>query len=65
MEDAVNVVLATVMPEGQPQMSEGWIDVDGIHVLLNSTLERQKGKNIQKNPNVNVLEIDPDNVARL
>ena len=60
----IHGVLTTMMPDGQPQMSVVWVDFDGTHVLLNSTLERQKGKNIQKNPKVNVLVIDPDNVAR-
>ena len=60
----IHGVLTTMMPGGQPQMSIVWVDFDGTHVLLNSTLERQKGKNIQDNPKVNVLVIDPNNVAR-
>jgi len=60
----IHGVLTTMMPDGQPQMSVVWVDFDGTHVLLNSTLERQKGKNMQKNPKVNMLVIDPDNVAR-
>ena len=60
----VHGVLTTMMPDGQPQMSVVWVAFDGTHVLLNSTLERQKGKNMQKNPKVNVLVIDPDDVAR-
>ena len=60
----IHGVLTTMMPDGQPQMSVVWVDFDGKHVLLNSTLERQKGKNMQSNPKVNVLVIDPNNVAR-
>ena len=60
----VHGVLTTIMPDGQPQMSIVWVDFDGIHVLVNSTLERQKGKNMQTNPKVNVLVIDPNDVAR-
>jgi PPOX class probable F420-dependent enzyme len=60
----VHGVLTTMMPDGQPQMSIVWVDFDGKHVLLNSTLERQKGKNIQRNPKVNVLVIDPNNATR-
>jgi PPOX class probable F420-dependent enzyme len=60
----IHGVLTTVMPDGQPQMSIVWVDFDGEHVLINSTLERQKGKNMQANPKVNVLVIDPINVAR-
>ena len=60
----IHGVLTTMMPDGQPQMSVVWVDFDGTHVLINSTLERQKGKNIRHNPKVNVLVIDPNNVAR-
>ena len=60
----VDGVLTTLMPDGQPQMSIVWADYDGEHVLINTTLERQKGKNMQVNPLVNVLMIDPQNVAR-
>ena len=62
--DPVHGVLTTMMPDGQPQMSVVWVDFDEMHVLLNSTLERQKGKNMQKNPKVTVLVIDPDDGAR-
>jgi PPOX class probable F420-dependent enzyme len=60
----VDGVLTTVMPDGQPQMSIVWGDYDGEHVLINTTSERQKGKNMQVNPLVNVLMIDPQNGAR-
>ena len=60
----IHGVLSTVMPDGQPQMSVVWVDFKGEHVLINSTLERQKGKNMQANPKVNVLVIDPNNGAR-
>jgi PPOX class probable F420-dependent enzyme len=62
--DPVNGILTTVMPDGQPQMSIVWADYDGQHVLINTTLERQKGKNMRANPMVNVLLIDPNNGAR-
>ena len=52
------------MPEGQPQMSIVWVDFDGENVLLNTTMERQKGKNMHDNPQVNVLLIDPNNGSR-
>lgn len=60
----IHGVLITMMPDGQPQMSVVWVDFDGKHVLINSTLEHQKGKNMQAIPKVNVLVIDPNNGAR-
>jgi PPOX class probable F420-dependent enzyme len=62
--EPVNGVLTTMMSDGQPQMSIVWADYDGEHVLINTTLERQKGKNMKANPKVNVLVIDPQNGAR-
>lgn len=60
----VNGVLTTMMADGQPQMSVVWVDYDGRYVLINTTLQRQKGKNMLANPKVNVLVIDPQNGAR-
>jgi PPOX class probable F420-dependent enzyme len=60
----VHGVLTTMMPDGQPQMSIVWVDFDGKRILINTTLERQKGKNMQTNPMVNVLVIDPKDGAR-
>jgi PPOX class probable F420-dependent enzyme len=60
----VHGVLTTMMPDGQPQMSIVWVDFDGERILINTTLERQKGKNMRTNPMVNVLVIDPKDGAR-
>jgi PPOX class probable F420-dependent enzyme len=60
----IDGVLTTLMPDGQPQMSIVWVDYDGQYVLINTTLERQKGRNMVANPKVNVLVIDPQNDAR-
>ena len=60
----VHGVLTTMLPDGQPHMSVVWVDYDDEHVLLSSTLERQKGKNILLKPMVNIIVIDPKNVSR-
>jgi len=62
--DPIAGVLTSLMPDGQPQMSIVWVDYDGQYVLINTTLERQKGKNMVANPMVNVLIIDPKNDSR-
>ena len=62
--EPIDGLLTTIMPDGQPQMSIVWADYDGQWVLINTTLERQKGKNMLANPMVNVLMIDPKNGAR-
>ena len=60
----INGALTTMMPDGQPQMSIVWADYDGENVLINTSLERQKSQNMQHNPKVNLLLIDPQNGAR-
>jgi PPOX class probable F420-dependent enzyme len=53
-----------MMPDGQPQCSVVWVDYDGAHILINTTLERQKGRNMRGNPNVALLVVDPRNASR-
>lgn len=60
----VHGVLTTVMPDGAPQCSLVWVDTDGEHVLINTTLERQKGRNMRANPKVTLLVIDPNDSGR-
>lgn len=57
-------VLTTLMPDGQPQMSIVWVDYDNRYILINTTLERQKAKNMAADSRVNVLIIDPMNGSR-
>jgi PPOX class probable F420-dependent enzyme len=64
LQRPVHAVLTTMMPDGTPQSSLIWVDYDGSHVLINTTLERQKGKNMQRNPKVALLIVDPKNTSR-
>jgi len=57
-------VLTTMMPDGQPQSSLVWCDYDGEYVCVNTTCERQKGKNMLANPKVSLLVVDPQNTSR-
>ena len=60
----VHGVLTTMMPDGTPQSSIVWVDYDGEHVLINTTLERRKGRNMRANPKVTRLVIDPEDSSR-
>jgi PPOX class probable F420-dependent enzyme len=60
----VHGVLTTMMPNGIPQASIVWVDYDGECVLINTTRERQKGRNMQANPKVAILVIDPRDSGR-
>src|SRR5262249_7664821 len=56
--------LATLMPDGSPQVTPVWIDFDGEHLLVNTAEGRQKDKNLQREPRVSLMLIDPDNPYR-
>jgi PPOX class probable F420-dependent enzyme len=60
----VHGVLTTMMPDGAPQSSIVWVDYDGDYLLINTTLERQKGRNMAANPKVALLVIDPQDTSR-
>lgn len=64
LKTPVHGVLTTMMRDGTPQSSIVWIDYDGEYVLINTTLERQKGRNMQANPKVALLVIDPNDGSR-
>src|SRR3954453_20162015 len=57
-------VLSTMLSGGQPKSSLVWVDYDGKEVLINTTLERQKSKNMLANAKVTVLVVDPANTGR-
>jgi PPOX class probable F420-dependent enzyme len=57
-------VFTTIGADGQPQSSLVWVDEDGECALVNTTLERQKGRNLLRCPKVSLLVVDPENTAR-
>ncbi len=56
--------LATLMPDGQPQVTPVWCDYDGEHVLINSARGRVKDRNMERDPRVSLAIMDPDNPYR-
>ena len=56
--------LATINPDGSPQVTPVWIDFDGEHILVNSAKGRRKDKNMRAHPRVAVSIQDPDNPYR-
>jgi PPOX class probable F420-dependent enzyme len=47
--------VVTLMPDGQPQAQLTWIDHDGEHVLVNTEPQRQRARNLRRDPRVTVL----------
>jgi PPOX class probable F420-dependent enzyme len=56
--------LATVMPDGSPQVTPVWFDYDGECLRINSAKGRIKDKNMRRNKRVAVSIQDPDNAYR-
>lgn len=56
--------LATVMPDGRPQVTPVWFDYDGSHIRVNSAKGRVKDKNMRRNKKVALSIQDPDNAYR-
>jgi PPOX class probable F420-dependent enzyme len=56
--------LATLMPNGDPQVTPVWVDYDGERVVINTAEGRQKDKNLQRDGRVSLSITDPDNPYR-
>jgi len=56
--------LATLMPDGSPQVSPVWCDFDGTHILVNSAKGRVKDKNMRRDKRVALSIMDPENAYR-
>ncbi len=56
--------LATIMPDGSPQVTPVWVDFDEKHILINTAAGRVKDRNMTARPQVAVEIMDPDNPYR-
>ena len=57
-------VLGTVGASGRPQLSGTWFLADGDTVKISLNTTRQKVKNLQADPKVSLLILDPENPYR-
>jgi PPOX class probable F420-dependent enzyme len=53
--------VVTIMPNGQPQALLTWVDTDGEHILVNTEPQRQRAKNVARDPRITVLIHSKDN----
>ena len=56
--------LATLMPDGSPQLTQTWVDTDGEFVIINTVDGHQKVRNIRRDPRVAVTVADPADPSR-
>src|SRR5690606_24013254 len=64
LENPTFAHLTTLMPDGSPQVSPVWCDFDGTHVVINSAKDRQKDRNMRRDPRVALALSDPQNPYR-
>ncbi|MFE3825726.1 PPOX class F420-dependent oxidoreductase [Streptomyces sp. NPDC059092] len=55
LDTPVFVNIATIQPDGSPQVSPVWVKRDGDDVLISTTVDRQKEKNLRRDPRVTVV----------
>src|SRR4051812_35258974 len=56
--------IATLMPDGTPQVTPVWIDVDGNTIVFNTAQGRQKAGNLDRDPRVALSVYDQNNPYR-
>ena len=64
VESPIVAVLSTLLPSGRPQTQPVWFDFDGHDLLVNTTRERQKGRNLERDPRATLLIVDPADANR-
>jgi PPOX class probable F420-dependent enzyme len=47
--------VVTLMPDGQPQALLTWVDTDGENLLVNTEPQRQRSRNLRRDPRITVL----------
>jgi PPOX class probable F420-dependent enzyme len=47
--------VVTLMPDGQAQALLTWVDSDGEYLLVNTEPQRQRARNLRRDPRITVL----------
>jgi PPOX class probable F420-dependent enzyme len=56
--------VATLMPDGSPQLTQTWVTTDGENIVINIVDGMQKARNLARDPRVAVNIVDPDQTDR-
>ncbi|MEV6612606.1 PPOX class F420-dependent oxidoreductase [Streptomyces sp. NPDC051051] len=55
LDSPVFITVATIQPDGSPQVSPVWVKRDGDDVLFSTTVDRRKYKNLARDPRVTLV----------
>ena len=61
LDDRTFVVLGTVNADGSPHSTVHWVARDGDDLLLSTVRGRLQARNVERDPRVSVLAVDPGN----
>lgn len=59
-DNPVFATVATIQPDGSPQLTITWLGRDGDDLLVSTTVGRRKEKNLRADPRITVM-INPPN----
>lgn len=59
LDSRVIVTLATIQPDGSPQVSPLWVKRHGDDLLMCTTVSRRKYLNLHRDPRATVVAVDP------
>lgn len=54
LESAALAHLVTINPDGSPQVSVGWVGLDGDDIVGAHMIRRQKVRNVERDPRVSL-----------
>ena len=63
-ESKAMLYLATIMPDGSPQVTPVWFSVDDEYIFINTNAGRVKDKNMKARPKVAMTIQDPNKIYR-
>ncbi|MFF2011900.1 PPOX class F420-dependent oxidoreductase [Streptomyces sp. NPDC058195] len=55
LDSPVFVTVATIQPDGSPQLSPVWVKRDGDDLLISTSVGRRKERNLRRDPRVSVV----------
>ncbi|WP_405616113.1 PPOX class F420-dependent oxidoreductase [Streptomyces sp. NBC_01511] len=55
LDSPVFVAIATIQPDGSPQVSPVWVKRDGDDILISTAVGRRKEANLRRDPRVTVM----------
>ena len=64
LERPLFAALGTIRPDDTVQVNPMWFLYDGERIRFTHTTKRAKFRNLQRNPSMSLLIVDPDNSGR-